>query len=107
MEMRGVVSLKGKSNAAFLGFKARARASAFLRFGRVMQFVRPGSRFRRAGAGNMFETARVLSVATDTVGIPHISYEITFERPHRRIIDGPRILSSQTFAATYKESIER
>jgi hypothetical protein len=103
--MHGVVTLKGKSNAAFLGFKGRARASAFLRFGRVMQYVRPGSRFRRANSGNVTETARVLSVATDTVGIPHIRYEITFERPHWLVTDGPRILSSQSFAATYKETV--
>lgn len=101
------LSLTGKSRAAFLGFRGRARASAFLRFGGAVRYVRPGSTFRRKDDNTATETARVVSVGTDIMGIPHVRYDLVIERPHRRMTDGPRSLSGRSFAARYTESVSK
>lgn len=105
--MPRTLPLRGKTRAAYLDFKGRARASAFLRFNGGVRYVRPGARFRRTMGQTQTETARVLSVSPDTMGIPHVHYEVVIERPQRRFVDGPRLLSTQSFANTYRESIGR
>ncbi len=103
--MPRTLPLRGKTHAAFLNFKGRARSSAFLRFDGRVRYVRPGARFRRTTGPAQTETARVLSVSPDRTGIPHVRYEVVIERSQRRMVDGPRLLSTQTFAKTYQESI--
>jgi len=99
------IHLKGRSQAAFVGFRGRERASVFIRRGRDMEYIRRGTSFRRIKPDKSIETAKVLSVMLDGLHIPHVRYEINVERPSRTVVftDGPRILSLRTFAETYRE----
>ena len=52
----------------------------------------------------MVETAEVLSVGTDSYGIPHVRFSLTFQRPDRNVFnEGPRMLALKTFAERYTE----
>jgi hypothetical protein len=65
--------------------------------------IEAGSVFRRDGEErNLVETASVLKVKADSFGIPHVHYNICYQRPHETIADGPRILSLDTFRKRYR-----
>lgn len=69
--------------------------------------VEPGSVFRRDGdERNLVETASVLKVKPDSFGIPHVHYNIVYQRPHETIADGPRILSLETFCKRYRQRVD-
>ena len=61
----------------------RSLGSFFFKRGRKFEYVRPGSTFQRVHNDKMVETARVLSVATDSYGIPHVRFQVSFRRPDR------------------------
>ncbi|MCR9220918.1 MAG: hypothetical protein NXI21_11890 [Alphaproteobacteria bacterium] len=73
----------------------------------AMEFVKAGTRFRRTRSDRMVETARVLSIASDDFGIPHVRYELSVEKPVTRqtVIEGPRVLALATFTSTYCERV--
>ncbi len=95
----------GTSHAEYLEVNGRKRASMFFRRGKGMEFIKAGSSFRRVHPDRSVETARVLSVASDSFGIPHVRYEVVFERAQRTVVDGPRILALSTFTDTYRERV--
>jgi hypothetical protein len=99
------IHLKGRSQAAYVGFRGRERASVFIKRGRAMEYIRRGTAFRRIKPDKSVETALVLSVVMDGLRIPHVRYEVNIERASRSggFRDGPRILALSTFAATYRE----
>ena len=101
------IHLKGRSKAAFVGFRGRERSSIFIKRGREMEYIRRGMAFRRVKADKSVETARILSVVLDGLQIPHVRYEVDLERPSRRTVfrEGPRTLSWTTFAHTYRERV--
>jgi hypothetical protein len=73
----------------------------------VASSVEPGSVFRRdSDERNLVETASVLKVKADSFGIPHVHYNICYQRPHETIADGPRILSLDTFRKRYRQRID-
>ena len=85
---------------------ARGLNSFFFKRGKSMEYVRPGSQFRRLRRDGLFETARVLSVATDPHGIPHIRFQVTFDQPDRNEVDGGvRMLALKSFADKYRERV--
>ena len=50
--------------------------------------------------------ARVLSIFSDVVGIPHVRYDIVIEHPtKKRFEDGPRILNIHSFTERFKERV--
>jgi hypothetical protein len=52
----------------------------------------------------MIETAEVLSVSPDTYGIPHVRFNVSFQRPTRSIThEGQRVLALKSFAERYTE----
>lgn len=68
--------------------------------------IEPGRVFRRiAEEGMLSETASVLKVKPDARGIPHVHYTIQYERPHERIVDGPRVLALSTFRKRYCDGL--
>ena len=101
------IHLKGRSQAAFVGFRGRERASVFIKRGRDMEFIRRGMSFRRVKPDKSIETAKVLAVVMDGLQIPHVRYEIAVEQPSRTggFKDGPRILALRTFTATYRDRV--
>ena len=74
---------------------------------RAAAAVQAGTRYRRRRRDNTIETARVLSIARDSFGIPHVSYELQIEKPSAaaRVTDGPRVLALNTFAETFREPV--
>jgi hypothetical protein len=101
------IHLKGRSEAAFVGFRGRERSSVFIKRGRKMEYIRPGTAFRRTRPDKSVETAKVLAVVLDGMRIPHVRYEINLEQPSRTSVfkDGPRILSLTSFTHTYRERV--
>lgn len=67
-----------------------------------------GALFQKEHSHNLVETARVLSVANDQFGIPHVKYEVKFERPTERGLnfEGPRVLALSVFADNYRHCAE-
>lgn len=88
------------------GGSSRSLSSFFFKRGRRLEYVRPGSTFRRVHNDAMVETARVLSVATDSYGIPHVRFQVSFTRPDRNRFDGgARMLALKSFADQYRERV--
>ena len=67
-----------------------------------------GCIYRRVRADRMVETAKVLDIQSDSLGIPHVRFQVTFGRvdgiPQR---DGPRMLSVASFMQQYRERVVR
>ena len=71
-----------------------------------MPLIEPGAIYRRVRPNNLVETARVLAVTTDNVGIPHVRVDIRVDGPHyARISQGQRLLSLDAFAADFTELV--
>ena len=106
--MKPDLSLNGRTQATYVGFRGRDRASAFFKRGRDMEYIRRGMEFRRTKRDNSIETARVLSVVLDRTRIPHIRYEINIHHAGRAsaFIDGPRMLALSVFTDTYNERVD-
>ncbi|MDH3242641.1 MAG: hypothetical protein OEO83_18460 [Alphaproteobacteria bacterium] len=66
--------------------------------------IHEGALFKRELSNNLVETARVLSIRKDTFGIPHVKYEVRFERSQEkgRAFEGPRVLALSVFADNYR-----
>ncbi len=91
-----------------IGETGRPLNSMFFKRGKKLEYVRAGSTFRRIHDDTMIETATVLSVATDSFGIPHVQFQVTFRRPNRNFFDGgARMLALKSFAEHFTERVER
>lgn len=66
----------------------------------------PGTIFRKIRQGNVVETARVLAITRDGLGIPHVRYDVTLDSPGKiRLVEGRRILCLAAFAEQFKERV--
>lgn len=67
-----------------------------------------GAFFKRKHSNNLTETVRVISIGKDSFGIPHVKYEVRFERSQEkgRSFEGPRVLALSVFADNYGEAVE-
>ena len=75
----------------------------FFKRGTSLEYITAGSTFRRTDA-HVVETAEVLSVSTDSYGIPHVRYNVSFQRPARPAMnEGQRVLALKSFAERYTE----
>lgn len=84
----------------------RSLRSFFFKRGKKLEYVRAGSTFQRVHNDKMVETARVLSVGTDSYGIPHVRFQVSFQRPNRNYFDGgARMLALKSFADQYRERV--
>ena len=74
---------------------------------RRQRHVDVGERFVRTHADRTVETAQVLSVMNDSLGIPHVRYALTIKKPQRpgAFREGPRLLALDAFAAAYQNRI--
>lgn len=69
--------------------------------------VKPGLTFRHVNDDKMEETAKVISVADDPFGIPHVRFHLSFRRPNRNFFDGgARMLALESFVDHYNEQVE-
>ncbi|MGE0747303.1 MAG: hypothetical protein AB7K86_18740 [Rhodospirillales bacterium] len=71
-----------------------------------MEFVRVGSTFRRIHPDNLVEKARVVNLADGPLGIPHVCFEVSFERANHAIVAGEsRTLALRAFAERYAAAV--
>ena len=74
--------------------------------GKNMEYVQPGTAFRRVHDDELIETAEVESVAADPYGIPHVKFKVIFSRSNRFTYEeGTRMLALRTFAERYREQV--
>ena len=84
----------------------RSLSGFFLKGGRNRDDVRTGSTFQRVHRDRMVETGQVLSVGTDTYGIPQVRFQVSFRRPNRSRFDGGgRMLALKSLADQYREHV--
>lgn len=84
----------------------RSLTSFFVKRGRDLEYVRAGSTFQRVHRDCMVKTAQVLSVGTDSYGIPHVRSQASFRRPNQSRFDGGgRMLALKSFADQYRERV--
>ena len=61
-----------------------------------------GSRFRRVRQGHIVEHAEVLAVTTETIGIPHVRYKVSFQREtDGQVAEEKRTLALSAFRQLY------
>ncbi|HLI13014.1 MAG TPA: hypothetical protein VKY65_15585 [Alphaproteobacteria bacterium] len=67
------------------------------------QDVVAGSAYRHTHE-DFVETAQVLAICQDQLGIPHVRYMVSYARRDRKVLeDGPRILSLAAFTNRFRE----
>ncbi len=67
--------------------------------------VEIGASYRRRGAGAFVETAQVVAVMPDNMGIPHVRFQLRVGGgPCAPVIEN-RILSLEAFSARYRERV--
>ena len=64
-----------------------------------------GATFARTSARQVIETARVLAIAEDEGGIPHVRYNCRIHRANRVFDDGPRTLALPSFLEHFEQSV--
>jgi hypothetical protein len=68
--------------------------------------VKPGEIYRRLLRNYVTETATVLDLRTDPVGIPHVRFRVRFERNATETIETAlRLLAVPAFQAAYRDRL--
>ncbi len=70
--------------------------------------VQCGAVFRRNGPGDLIETAKVIQVEPDALGIPHVSFDVRIEKikNDKSIFKARRTLNLSTFASYFSEPVK-
>jgi hypothetical protein len=70
--------------------------------------VRSGAVFRRVGPGDLIETAKVIQIQSDAMGIPHVRYDLKVQKAKdaRANFQDRRTLNLATFATQFTEPVE-
>jgi hypothetical protein len=55
--------------------------------------------------GSITEKVRVLDLKPDGAGIPHVKFEVTFERRMERLQTAMRVLALQSFVESYPHRV--
>ena len=78
--------------------------SSFFRrlLSRAEREMQPGDQYCRAHGRRVLETATILDLRPDLVGIPHVHFTVAFERSSADALDGgPRTLALSRFVDEY------
>ncbi len=67
--------------------------------------VKIGAVFRNIRRGNIIETAKVLDIVPDSVGVPHVHYKVSIGSAHRECFEEQRTLGLESFAKRFKPLI--
>jgi hypothetical protein len=70
------------------------------------QDVEAGAVYARKERGKVVETARVLSIASDRAGIPHVRYLLRKEREWEGGREEPRTLAMDSFRDLFPDRAE-
>jgi hypothetical protein len=89
----------GESVMGFLSLRSFGRRD-------LADEVKPGDSYRRRQGSYVAETATVLAIRPDLVGIPHVFFKLAFECSDSNYFeDGSRALALDAFLAVYRERI--
>ncbi len=69
------------------------------------QEVKIGGVFRNIRKGNIIETARVLDIAPDPMGVPHVHFMVSVANTHQKCFEEHRTLGLATFAERFPSSL--
>ncbi len=69
------------------------------------QEVTVGSVFRNIRKGNIIETAKVLDIAPDSMGVPHVHYSVSIQSSHRKCFEEQRTLGLASFAERFSKML--
>ncbi|MGE4350661.1 MAG: hypothetical protein AB7E52_00555 [Bdellovibrionales bacterium] len=67
--------------------------------------VEVGASYRRVGSGAFVETAYVLEVASDKLGIPHVRFQLQVARGACRPTVETRTLSLEAFQSRFRDRV--
>jgi hypothetical protein len=68
--------------------------------------LKPGDSYRRPRRDRVAETATVLTLCADPVGIPHVRFNVAFDHIESgRLEGGMRILALRAFCEAYSERV--
>jgi len=67
------------------------------------QEVTVGSVFRNIRKGNIIETAKVLDIAPDSMGVPHVHYSVSIQSSDRKCFEEQRTLGLTSFAERFSK----
>jgi len=68
--------------------------------------LKPGDLYRRPRRDRVAETATVLTLCADPVGIPHVRFNVAFDHVESgRVEGGMRILALRAFCEAYPERV--
>lgn len=68
--------------------------------------LKPGDSYRRPRRDRVAETATVLTLCADPVGIPHVRFNVAFDHLESgRLEGGMRILALRAFCEAYSERV--
>jgi hypothetical protein len=68
--------------------------------------VKAGDRFCRRRRDKVLETASVMELRPDSLGIPHVHFRLTFEEPAiGRVEGGKRVLALNSFVEAYHQRL--
>ncbi len=69
--------------------------------------VHAGGMYRHSGPGNVVETAEVIDVGPDAMGIPHVRFEVLVDRSRERHthFQAIRTLNLETFRDYFTEAM--
>jgi hypothetical protein len=70
--------------------------------------VREGATYRHTGPGDLTETAKVLHIGPDPMGITHVRYRVMVEsaRENRVSFEDSRTLNIETFSDYFSETVD-
>lgn len=69
------------------------------------QDVKIGSVFRNVRRGNIIEIAKVLDIAPDSMGVPHVHYAVSIRSAHQECFEEHRTLGLASFAQRFADPV--
>ena len=67
--------------------------------------IKVGAIFRHKLPGDIIETAKVLEIGPDPLGIPHVTYELQVEKSQFAKYQARRTLGLQSFSERFEETV--
>ena len=67
--------------------------------------IKAGAVYQHKSTGNVIETARVLDVTSDSLGIPHVVYLLQVEKARASVFEDRRTLGLESFSERYHETV--
>lgn len=68
--------------------------------------VMPGAVFRHDGGSAGVETAEVIDLPKDDIGIAHVRFRVRITRGDATFVDEERILALESFCARFRERVD-